>query len=528
MAQQAPWWWQYYQGQGVQQPTPPPNVASWNVNIPGGPPPDIRQQQAIAAQQYQQQFQNQPDLPPISPQARTTAPEAPPGQELGSPTPSPTPPPYSNIPPGETSNFYSDIYRWPNPSPNDENPVPSGSPQFLYNPPTNDENPIPDNPPTYYGGGPNPVPNEDAVANPVDQYRPPAPENVPPNEESNFYSDTYQGGGYNPEPNTEMVANPVDQYRQADLPNPVINESSVYGNYGTPSNETYQNYAPSEYPQGAYATQPMAPTGDWNFITNYDQYPSAPQSDYSMTGSTGVLPSGIAPNPFTDPVDLFTGGPPTVDIGPSQDTNRYVPAGDGGQYVYDENWQPGGYQPPPDQPNQPSTTATGGEPSPSGAPTPAPPFAREGSGMMGTWQDYANVTAPATPPPYTSLFDQPSGQNIGAGPLPGSFAGLGSGGGGNLGGWDPFRNLWYGNQPYSPSNFANLTGWENSQGNALAGAQFYPGQTPGPIIYGPTAGGSYSNYLSAWNSVNSPSTTGEADPWGSFGHPSHSGTTSAQ
>src|SRR5438552_4705760 len=63
--------------------------------------------------------------------------------------------------------------------------------------------------------------------------------------------------------------------------------------------------------------------------------------------------------------------------------------------------------------------------------------------------------------------------------LPGALSGIGQGGGGSLGTWNPFKNMWSGKHPYTPQNFRNAVAWQNSQGNALAGARFYPGQTPG-------------------------------------------------
>lgn len=510
MAQQTPWWWQYYQGQG-QQPSP---TGTPTVTVRNGVVYDDQGKRIEGATSSSQTSQGQPgheapgptvppdysggavDLPPVNPSSTpSTAPDLPPG--LGGPgsypssSPFPTPPTYYNVPPNETSNFYSDTYQGggPNPPPT-ENNIPTGGDQYLYNPPTN-EDMAPPQSQSYYGGGFNPTPNEAMTAAPYDRYlydNPPTNETSLPNN-----TPTYYGGGENPAPAEGMTWTPADVYQYD--PNPPPNEDMLA-------------------------------------------------------------------NP--------------IDTGPNQDTNRYVPAGDGGNYIYDENWQPGGYQPPPDQSTEPPTPpgvtpdalpAGQAPPIPVGAGNLVPPPGFPP--LPGSWNsptNYANLGNIAgniggsisnaifnpdvgyyNPSYLASQGYTPGGSfpgsygggtgsmwpgegfaGAGGGPLPGSFAGLGSGGGGNLGGWQPFRNLWYGNQPYSPSNFANLTGWENSQGNALAGAQFYPGQTPGPIVYGPTAGGSYSNYLSTWNSVNSPSTTGEADPWGSFGHASHSGITSAQ
>lgn len=111
--------------------------------------------------------------------------------------------------------------------------------------------------------------------------------------------------------------------------------------------------------------------------------------------------------------------------------------------------------------------------------------------------------------------------------LPGALSGIGQGGGGNLGSYDAGSGIWGGNNPLTPENFQNLVGWENYQGNALQGAQFYPGQTPGPVIYQPTAGGNYGNYLSMWNGQGG-SNPGFLPPLGDFNQISHSGMTFAR
>lgn len=196
------------------------------------------------------------------------------------------------------------------------------------------------------------------------------------------------------------------------------------------------NFVPN--PEGGYWGYDQ----NWNWVGGYPDYSGATPTP--TPESTAGAPYNPPPNeamnaPFVDSYSQSFSNPPPNESMVSAPNDAFFPA----DQPPDLSNIPANVTPnedmtatpvdtylPPDQ--EPSTVATGAYPPPSDqasqeSDVPPPDT---------SWTQNPPGSEPLSTP-YVSLFDQNSGQNIGAGPLPGSFAGLGSFGPGSVAGVDP-------------------------------------------------------------------------------------------